>query len=137
MANTTQAQPLTYEAWRISFQSSESAARAAFTRIAELEAQAASAAEGRGTACEFPAMSPDLEKILGTMCFECIVFVQCFRMAGQQIARKAEAEQAATLHWMLSHYFRSGEGWRTAAQADMERMRASVIAAPAKGNAQL
>ncbi len=41
MTNTTRTKSLTYEAWRISFQSSEGAARAAFTRIAELEAQAA------------------------------------------------------------------------------------------------
>ena len=93
------------------------------SRIAELETQAAAK-----VAPEFPAMTPALEKILGTMCFECIHFAQALRLAGQQIATKAEAEQAATIHWLLSHYFRSGNDWRTAATVDMERMKAEAMA---------
>lgn len=77
---------------------------------------------------EFPAMNADLEKILGIMCFECIHFARALRMAGQQIAPKAEAEQAATLHWLLGHYFRSGKTWRAAATADMEQMKAAFEA---------
>lgn len=94
------------------------------SRIAELKAQAAVK-----VAPELPAMNPDLERILGIMCFECIHFAQAFRMAGQPIARKAEAEQAATIHWLLGHYFRSGANWRVAATADMERMKYFATAA--------
>ena len=92
---------------------------------AELKAQAAAKA-----APEFPAMNPDLERILGIMCFECIHFAQALRMAGQPIATKAEAEQAATIHWLLGHYFRSGANWRVAATVDMERMKYFATAAP-------
>ena len=77
---------------------------------------------------EFPALTPELAKILGTMCFQCITFSQALRQAGHQINTRAEDEQAATLHWMLGHYFRHGEdGWRKAAMDDMERMRASAL----------
>ena len=58
---------------------------------------------------EFPALTPELAKILGTMCFQCITFSQALRQAGHQITTRAEDEQAATLHWMLGHYFRHGE----------------------------
>lgn len=77
---------------------------------------------------EFPALTPELAKILGTMCFQCITFAQALRQAGHQINTRAEDEQAATLHWMLGHYFRHGEdGWRQAAMDDMERMRAAAL----------
>ena len=34
---------------------------------------------------EFPALTPELAKILGTMCFQCITFSQALRQAGHQI----------------------------------------------------
>lgn len=92
----------------------------------------AAAPDTRGA---FPAMTPQLHSILGLMCFQCIPFAQALRAAGHQIKSRAEDEQAAVLHWMLGHYFRHGEEWRTAAAADVERMKAAAIAAQA-GNAE-
>jgi len=76
---------------------------------------------------EAHALTPELSKILGTMCFQCIPFAQALRAAGHTIKSRAEDEQAAVLHWMLGHYATHGEDWRTAAAADMEAMRKAVI----------
>lgn len=91
--------------------------------IAKSRAQADSGVV-EDAARQFPALTPELESILGTMCFQCIAIAQALRAAGHLINTKAEAEQAAVLHWMLGHYFRHGdEGWRKAASDDMGRMR--------------
>ncbi|AIJ45536.1 hypothetical protein O987_06965 [Comamonas testosteroni TK102] len=75
----------------------------------------------------FPAMTEELASILGLMCFQCISFAHALRAGGYSIKKRAEDEQAAVLHWMLGHYFRSGpDGWRAAASADMERLRESA-----------
>lgn len=81
---------------------------------------------------EFPPLTSELASILGLMCFQCIPFAQALRAAGHTIKTRAEDEQAAVLHWMLGHYFRHGEDWRTAAAEDMERMKAAARAAQAK-----
>lgn len=81
---------------------------------------------------EFPAMTPELASILGLMCFQCVAFAQALRAGGHQIKPRAEDEQAAVLHWMLSHYFRHGEEWRAVAAEDMKRMQAEALAAQAK-----
>ena len=73
----------------------------------------------------FPAMTPELEKILGTMCFQTISLSQVLRACGQAIAPRAEAEQAAVLHWMLSLWFVHGDGWNKAAAREVERIRAT------------
>lgn len=83
-------------------------------------------------ASSFPTMTPELAAILGTMCFQCIHFAQALRAAGHEIKSRAEDEQAATLHWMLGHYFRHGEDWRKHAAEDMERMRAACEARTAQ-----
>ena len=44
---------------------------------------------------DFPAMTPELEKILGTMCFQTISLSQVLRAGGQAIAPRAEALKAA------------------------------------------
>jgi hypothetical protein len=81
---------------------------------------------------EFPPLTPELASILGLMCFQCISFAQALRAAGHTIKTRAEDEQAAVLHWMLGHYFRHGDDWRTAAAEDMKRMEAEALAAQAK-----
>jgi hypothetical protein len=81
---------------------------------------------------EFPPLTPELASILGLMCFQCTSFAQALRAAGHTIKTRAEDEQAAVLHWMLSHYFRHGENWRTAAAEDVDRMKAVALAAQAK-----
>lgn len=71
----------------------------------------------------FPAMTPELEKILGTMCFQTISLSQILRAGGQAIEPRAEAEQAAVLHWMLSLWAVHGDEWRKAAVREVERIR--------------
>lgn len=73
----------------------------------------------------FPAMTPELEKILGTMCFQTISLSQVLRAGDQAIAPRAEAEQAAVMHWMLSLWFVHGDGWNKAAAREVERIRAA------------
>ncbi len=86
-------------------------------------------AQDRQAVREFPEMTPELHSILGLMCFQCVPFAQALRAGGHTIKAKAEDEQAAVMHWMLGHYFRHGEDWRTAAAAEVERMKAAAIAA--------
>lgn len=71
----------------------------------------------------FPPMTPELESILGTICFQCIPYAQMLRAAGQQIKSHAEEEQAAVLHWMLSLWFMHGEDWRAAAFNEVTRLQ--------------
>lgn len=49
-------------------------------------------------------------------------------MGGHDVPRKAEEEQAAVLHWMLTHYLTHGDDWRTNAIHDVDRMRAHWMA---------
>ena len=53
------------------------------------------------------------EFILGRPNFWCAsVVVPILRAQGQDIPKKAEAEQAAAIYWMLSLYEKHGENWR-------------------------
>lgn len=65
-------------------------------------------------------LSPELESILGMICYQCIPFVQAMRLAGIQIPTRAEAEQAATIHWLLGHYIKHGNNWREHAALEVE-----------------
>lgn len=104
------------------------------TVLEQLQRMAADAARYREqpppvpTVMAWPAdMDEDVAFILGMMCFQCASFAQILRLGGHTIATKAEAEQAAVIHWMLGLYFKHGKDWRTAAQADMERMSPTTL----------
>jgi hypothetical protein len=71
----------------------------------------------------YPAeFTEDLQWILGLGCFQCITYAQALRRSGRDIPNKAEAEQAATLDWMLRHYLRDPVHWRKTASDDMREM---------------
>ncbi|EIF32555.1 hypothetical protein BCh11DRAFT_00283 [Burkholderia sp. Ch1-1] len=73
----------------------------------------------------YPAdFTDELQWILGLLCFRCITYAQTLRKAGRDIPNKAEAEQAATLDWMLRHYLRDPENWRDTAAAELRAMAA-------------
>lgn len=73
-------------------------------------------------------MDDELRDILGTVCFRAIHFAQAARSVGHQIDTKAEAEQAAFIWWKLGHYLNHGAaGWRAAAVADLEAMKARAL----------
>jgi len=75
-------------------------------------------------------LNNELRYILGTMCFTCIPTVQALRQMGHIIKNRAEDEQAATIHWMLGHYLRDGDNWRTSAVAELKAGAALVGKSP-------
>jgi hypothetical protein len=69
-----------------------------------------------------PSLDADLTEILGTPNFHAALFAHVFRASGVAVPRKADAEQAFILHWLLGLWFEHGPGWRLAA---CEAMRAA------------
>jgi hypothetical protein len=67
----------------------------------------------------------DLQWILGLLCFQCIQYAQTLRKGGRTIPNKAEAEQAATLDWMLRRYLADPTGWRKTAADEIRAMAAA------------
>lgn len=83
-----------------------------------------------GTAQELaqlPETNDDVRFILGRPNFWCAPYAMSLRLLGHEIERKAEAEQAAVLHWLMNHYLRSPENWRQNAAAEMSDAK-SVLA---------
>ena len=68
-------------------------------------------------------LDDELAWILGRPNFTCGHLAAVLRKSGAQIATRAEAEQAAVIHWMLKLYFRHGAAWREHAAAEVERLR--------------
>lgn len=66
--------------------------------------------------------TPALAEILGIPCFACIPYVRALRMGGWNIANKAEAEQAATIHYFLGHYVEHGTEWWNVARKELAAM---------------
>ncbi|WP_426780257.1 hypothetical protein [Pseudomonas aeruginosa] len=65
-------------------------------------------------------LTDDLKNILGRPNFTCTHLAQALRQIGFVIDRKAEAEQAACLHWMLNHYLANGANWKVHAEAELK-----------------
>jgi hypothetical protein len=67
----------------------------------------------------------DLIHILGRPNFTCGVLARALRLGAKwDIPQKAEAEQAAVLFWMLTHWLRCGEGWHDAAAVELDKWAA-------------
>lgn len=64
--------------------------------------------------------TPDLRYILGRQGFSCTGFVPALRILGYEISERTEDEQAATIHWMLTHYLRDPANWRTTMKVEFE-----------------
>lgn len=75
---------------------------------------------------ELPPLDNILADILGRICFTIIPLVHALRAGGMEIEHKAEAEQAAAIHWMLGFYFRHGAEWRAAAMVELDRMSGKI-----------
>jgi hypothetical protein len=58
-------------------------------------------------------LNEDVRWILGRPNFACAPIAQCLRKLGYQIDTRAEAEQAAAIHWMLTLYESYGAAWKT------------------------
>jgi len=64
--------------------------------------------------------------ILGRPNFWCASVANVLRQDGHEIKTKAEHEQAAVIHWLLSLYLEHGDGWRDVAQKESDRIKAKV-----------
>jgi hypothetical protein len=64
-------------------------------------------------------LTPAVAEALGFMIFDTGPIADGFRKDGRQIERKAEAEQAYVLHWMLGYAIKHGEGWKKIAAEDL------------------
>lgn len=85
-----------------------------------LAASPASPAQAAGMV--LPPLDQDLIDILGRPNFQCIRIAQLFRQAGAEIATKAENEQAAVIHFLLSMYLQHGKEWATAADEHLKAL---------------
>lgn len=65
-------------------------------------------------------MDDELRRILGRPNFACVGIAERLRELGQDIERKAESEQAAAIHWMMSLYVQHGADWLKKGNALLE-----------------
>ncbi len=84
-----------------------------------------------------PEMDKELEWILGRPNFACSGIFQTLRKGGHEIAKHAEEEQAASIYWMLGHYFKHGpDKWRDEAEKELKAIHQKSLAAlPSRGGA--
>ena len=60
-----------------------------------------------------PPLQGELQEILGTMIFHTGGIGRRLDQLGiYKVEKRAEAEQAATLHWMINLYLEHGDQWR-------------------------
>ena len=71
-------------------------------------------------------LTPALREVLGLMVFHTTPLAHAFRAAGHDIKRKTEDEQAFVLHWLIGLALEHGDGWRSKAADEIERMAAEA-----------
>lgn len=65
-----------------------------------------------------PEWNPEVEWILGQLCFAVANMAKRLNKLGlYDVKPKAESEQAAALHFMLTMYAKYGDGWREKAES--------------------
>lgn len=124
--------PMIPDSWRFGFHQPEGSGLLRFQRmdagpLVAWDAVAPMLTEAaRPARPELPPLDDTLRDILGRICFTIIPLVQVLRAGGMEIPKKAEAEQAAAIHWMLGHYFKHGDGWKAPAMAELDRIAGKV-----------
>lgn len=93
-------------------------------RVEEITSAALEALGLATTPTDVPRDLPDsldehLVAILGRPNFACAPIAQVLRAKGRAIPRRAEHEQAAVIHYMLSAYLRHGEAWADYVRFDL------------------
>jgi hypothetical protein len=64
---------------------------------------------------EYPThITPELETALGLMVWNTGKIAAVLRSGGEEITRKAEAEQAYVLHWLIGLCLKHGDKWNEA-----------------------
>ncbi|WGT64974.1 hypothetical protein [Variovorax paradoxus] len=87
------------------------------------------------TAFKLPPLNDDMREILGRPNFACARIAEVLRIGGADIACKAEAEQAAAIHWMLSLYGAHGPDWWTHCRCELQTILESSKACEEEGGA--
>lgn len=75
--------------------------------------------------CAVPPLDDDVRWILGRPNFACAGIAAGLRLGGHVIECKAEQEQAAVIHWMLTLYVQHGADWRGKAESALHTMRSA------------
>lgn len=70
-----------------------------------------------------PPLNDDLIAILGRPNFLCAQLADTLRSGGQEIAKRAENEQAAVIHFLLGHYLADPVQWAEKASAVLKAAR--------------
>lgn len=71
----------------------------------------------------FPtSLTPPLRRVLGMMLWETGPIAHALRATGQDIARKAEDEQAVVLHWLVGFVLKHGTDWHKHAAIALRAM---------------
>lgn len=70
-----------------------------------------------------PVLTPPLARVLSMMLWDVGPVAAAFRMAGQNVENKAEAEQALVLHWLVGLVLEHGDHWLAAATAELDRLK--------------
>jgi hypothetical protein len=69
-----------------------------------------------------PPINQDIIAILGTPNFACRGLANALRADGREIPRKAEAEQAHVLYWLLGIYLEHGARWHGKVGEELQRI---------------
>jgi len=81
-------------------------------------------------------LNPDTAEILGRPNFTCGPIARLLRTAGKEIEEKAESEQAAVIHWLLTIYDEHGSDWRKHAAVALKEMSPNIAGPAEPGNAK-
>lgn len=85
--------------------------------------RAALAQQDADKADVLPPLNNELIEILGRPNFQCIQLASALRSGGQEIANRAENEQAAVIHFLLGHYLADPNQWAENASATIDAAR--------------
>jgi hypothetical protein len=75
-------------------------------------------------------LNDEVRWILGRPNFWCSPIASCLRKLGYEIRTKAEDEQAAVIHWMLSLYEVHGTAWREEGRKMLDVLKPAEPDAP-------
>ncbi|MFF7060741.1 hypothetical protein ACFY89_29030 [Achromobacter spanius] len=73
-----------------------------------------------------PSLNGGLVEILGRPNFMCAALAALLRAGGHRIKNKAEHEQAAVIHFLLSYYLKHGSAWRELARSALDAIAAQI-----------
>jgi hypothetical protein len=71
-------------------------------------------------------LTPELERVLGLMNFRTGPIAHILQAAGRDIPKKAEAEQAHVLHWLIKLALDHPDDWSDRADAEIRAMVATL-----------